>query len=70
MLTRALAFDLESDGIIVVAIHPGWVRTDMGGSAAPLTPAESARGVLDVAEGLTDADAGAFYTYEGREAPW
>lgn len=70
MLTRALAFDLESDGIIVVAIHPGWVQTDMGGSAAPLAPAESARGVLDVAEGLTAADAGAFYTYEGQEAPW
>jgi NAD(P)-dependent dehydrogenase (short-subunit alcohol dehydrogenase family) len=70
MLTRTLAFDLRSDGITVAAIHPGWVRTDMGGSAAPLAPAESARGVLEVAYGLTPADTGKFYTYQGREAPW
>lgn len=70
MLTRALAFDLDSDGIIVVAIHPGWVRTDMGGPTAPLGPAESVRGVLDVADDLSQADTGSFYTHEGREAPW
>lgn len=70
MLTRALAFDLQSDHVIVVAIHPGWVRTDMGGGAAPLAPTESVRGVLDVADGLSLTDTGKFYTYEGRQAPW
>jgi len=70
MLTRALALDLESDQIIVVAIHPGWVQTDMGGSGAPLRPAESARGVLDVADDLTLADTGSFHTYDGRQLPW
>lgn len=70
MLTRALAFDLESDEIVVVAIHPGWVQTDMGGSEAPLRPAESVRGVLDVADGLTLTDTGSFYTYDGRHPPW
>ncbi|MGD2103665.1 MAG: SDR family oxidoreductase [Anaerolineae bacterium] len=70
MLTRTLAFDLESDGISVVAVHPGWVRTDMGGSAAPLAPAESVQRVLDVADGLTLDDTGAFYSYEGRQLPW
>jgi len=70
MLTRALAFDLDADGIVVVAIHPDWVRTDMGGSGAPLAPEESARGVLDVADGLTQADTASFYTYQGRELPW
>jgi NAD(P)-dependent dehydrogenase (short-subunit alcohol dehydrogenase family) len=70
MLTRALAFDLESDGIIVVAIHPGWVRTDMGGSAAPLASSDSARGVLDLAKGLTQSDTGSFYNYKGQQPPW
>lgn len=70
MLTRALAFDLRSDGITVVAMHPGWVRTDMGGSGAPLSPGESARGILSVASDLTLADSGTFITHQGQEAPW
>lgn len=70
MLTRTLAFDLRSDDVIVVAVHPGWVRTDMGGGAAPLDPDESTRGVLQVVDDLTLSDSGKFYTYRGREAPW
>jgi NAD(P)-dependent dehydrogenase (short-subunit alcohol dehydrogenase family) len=70
MLTRALAFDLRSAGIVVIAIHPGWVRTDMGGTTAPLSPAESARGVLDVADSLGPDDTGSFLRHDGREAPW
>lgn len=70
MFTRALAFDINLDGVIVIALHPGWVQTDMGGSMAPLTPAESVKGILQVTDGLTKADAGKFYTYEGDEYPW
>jgi NAD(P)-dependent dehydrogenase (short-subunit alcohol dehydrogenase family) len=70
MLTRALAFDLRSDGIAVLSVHPGWVRTDMGGSSAPVEPAESARGILQVADELTMSDTGEFYTYRGREVAW
>jgi NAD(P)-dependent dehydrogenase (short-subunit alcohol dehydrogenase family) len=70
MLTRTLAFDLRSEGIIVVALNPGWVRTDMGGSSADVTPAQSVRGMLDVIERLTEADTSRFFTWEGREHPW
>jgi NAD(P)-dependent dehydrogenase (short-subunit alcohol dehydrogenase family) len=70
MLTRALAFDVASHDITVVAIHPGWVRTDMGGSGAPLAPTASVRGVLHVADNLNQADTGSFFAYEGRELPW
>jgi len=70
MLTRTLAFDLRSDGIIVVAVHPGWVQTDMGGSAADLTPAESVHGMLRVIERLTEADTSKFFAWEGQEHPW
>jgi NAD(P)-dependent dehydrogenase (short-subunit alcohol dehydrogenase family) len=70
MLTRTLAFDLRSDGIIVVAIQPGWVQTDMGGSSADLTPTESVGSMLKVIGGLTEAHTSKFYTREGREHPW
>jgi NAD(P)-dependent dehydrogenase (short-subunit alcohol dehydrogenase family) len=70
MLTRTLALDLRSEGIIVVAMNPGWVQTDMGGSAADLTPAESVHGMLNVIERLIEADTGKFFTWEGQEHPW
>lgn len=70
MYTRALAFDKNTDGIIVIALHPGWVRTDMGGSIAPITPTESVIGILDVVSRLTIADNGRFLTNDGVEYPW
>lgn len=70
MLTRAMAFDLRSEGIVVMAIHPGWVRTDMGGASAPLSPVKSAQGVLDVAFDVTLDDTGSFFRHDGRAAPW
>ena len=70
MYTRALAWDPEARGITVIALHPGWVRTDMGGEAAPILPAESAAGILRVADGLSPEDNGKFLTWDGREYPW
>jgi NAD(P)-dependent dehydrogenase (short-subunit alcohol dehydrogenase family) len=70
MFTRALAWDENVEGVVVVAVHPGWVRTDMGGSMAPVTPADSVQGILRVTAGLTKADSGKFYTYQGDEYPW
>jgi NAD(P)-dependent dehydrogenase (short-subunit alcohol dehydrogenase family) len=70
MLTRTLAHDLRHVGIIVLALHPGWVRTDMGGRLAPLKPAESARSILALADRLTLADSGRFLDRKGRPLPW
>ncbi|MFC1996240.1 SDR family oxidoreductase [Chloroflexota bacterium] len=70
MYTRALAWDPETEGITVIAIHPGWVRTDMGGPDAHLSTTQSVSGVLKVTDGLTPADNGNFYTWEGSELPW
>ncbi|TRY66411.1 hypothetical protein DNTS_003370 [Danionella cerebrum] len=70
MVTRCLAVDLESDGILCMALHPGWVRTDMGGSDAPLSPEESISSVLSVIGGLTEKDHGSFLHYTGEPLPW
>jgi len=70
MYTRALAFDKNTDGIIVIALHPGWVRTDMGGSIAPLSVQESAQGILSLIERLTPAHHGKFLTHDGVDHPW
>lgn len=57
-------------GAVAVVIHPGWVRTDMGGRGASISVAESARGILGVLDRLTVADHGKFLTWDGRIHPW
>ncbi|KAI7812175.1 C-factor [Triplophysa rosa] len=70
MVTRCLAVDLEDDGILCVALHPGWVRTDMGGTMAPLSVEESISSVLPVISGLTEKNHGGFVDYSGDNVPW
>lgn len=70
MLTRRAALDLAGEGITVVAVNPGWVRTDMGGPGAQLDPAESVAGMLALAERLFPRDGGAFYDWNGDRRRW
>ena len=51
-------------------MHPGWVRTDMGGASAPLSVAGSVAGMRQVIARLTAAEHGRFWTWNGREHPW
>ncbi|MEM7111788.1 MAG: SDR family oxidoreductase [Chloroflexota bacterium] len=60
----------ECPEMISIVIHPGWVQTDMGGSQAAITAETSAAGILSVAAGLTTADNGRFYIYNGESHPW
>ena len=70
LLAKGLAATLASRGIIVVALSPGWVRTDMGGAGAPLASETSVAGLRKVIAGLTPADSGKFFSYDGSAIPW
>ncbi len=67
-LMKNLAFDVQAQGIQVLVVHPGWVRTDMGGTAAPLSVAESVRGIRQVIATVTET--GTFYAYDGKVTAW
>jgi NAD(P)-dependent dehydrogenase (short-subunit alcohol dehydrogenase family) len=67
---QVLALELEQDGVIVCPVHPGWVRTDMGGPNAQISVAESAAGLFKLITSLTREHSGRFWTWDGREHPW
>jgi NAD(P)-dependent dehydrogenase (short-subunit alcohol dehydrogenase family) len=70
MATVLLASALRPRGITVVALHPGWVQTDMGGTGATITPGASVDGLLRVIDGLKPADSGRFLDWRGQPLPW
>ena len=70
MAARRLAAVLGPRGITVLVMHPGWVRTDMGGASAPLLPRAAVTGMLAVLARATPAQGGHFYAYDGTELPW
>ena len=76
MACRSMAHNLRGSGIAVVAISPGWVRTDMGGSAAPLAVEESVYRMMGLIARLTPAQSGSSSTIEDRSCsgsrgrPW
>ena len=70
MVSVNLARELAGQAITVLALHPGWVRTDMGGADAPVTPRESAQGLRRVIAGATLDRSGSFTNYDGRPLPW
>ena len=70
MLARGFSISLKPRGILVLALHPGWVRTDMGGPGAPLEPEESVRGLRKVIAGSKQQDSGKFLSHDGAAIPW
>jgi NAD(P)-dependent dehydrogenase (short-subunit alcohol dehydrogenase family) len=70
MASRSLAHDLKKDGIVVVALSPGWVQTDMGGSEAPTPVTESAAGLIGLIDRLTLEDSGGFFGFRGERIAW
>lgn len=70
MLTRAVAGQLKGEGFVVVCVHPGWVKTDMGTDRAPLTTDQSVGGMLSAFDKLNKDSNGTFFDYKGEQLPW
>lgn len=69
-VTRSMSVDLQSDGILVTSIHPGWVKTEMGGRNATLTVEESVSNIIKTVLALNENHNGKFIQYDGKEVPW
>ena len=69
-LTRTIAAELKKDRFICIALCPGWVRTDMGGSGATVSPEDSVAAILKVIDRLKPSDTGRFLDRHGKDNPW
>jgi len=69
-LSRSLAASLGRRRVTVLAVAPGWVRTDMGGRGAPLSVEDSVRGIVDVLETRAGTGRHGFVDYRGRDVEW
>lgn len=70
IVVKSLSLDLAARGIRAVVLHPGWVRTDMGGPNALISAERSVAGMRGVLDRLTAADSGRFIGFDGVEVPW
>jgi len=71
MMAKNLAVELRGDGIVSVAINPGWVQTDMGGPSAAIAVGDSVRGILRAIDGATIDNCGdGIFDWKGGRYPW
>lgn len=66
----AYAYDAKQYGITSIVLSPGWVKTDMGGPNAPLTPTESVSRLIKIIDRITLKDTGKFFNWDGNEHKW
>ncbi|XP_073829283.1 SDR family oxidoreductase sniffer isoform X1 [Musca autumnalis] len=69
-ITKALSVDLASQKILCVSMHPGWVRTDMGGPMAPLEVGSTTTEIIDTILKFNAKHHGGFYQHDGQQLPW
>ena len=70
LLVKGLSIDLAPRGVRTLAVHPGWVVTDMGGPDAPVNKVDSIAGIRQVVANYGGGQTGRFFQYDGRELPW
>lgn len=69
-IMRSMSIDLAKRNVVAIPLHPGWARTEMGGSMATVDPADSARGMRDVIARAGMAQSGHYLVYDGSEMAW
>ncbi|MDZ4212098.1 MAG: SDR family NAD(P)-dependent oxidoreductase, partial [Methylotenera sp.] len=70
MVMKSLSVDLTKYGVSVATLHPGWVKTDMGGPYGLIDSETSVQGLRKVIALLSLNNSGKFYAYDGKEIPW
>lgn len=70
MMSRCLAGDLRAEDITVISLHPGFIKTDMGGVNARLTLDQAIPTMVSVIDGLTPNDSGKFFNWDGSQVDW
>lgn len=70
MFAKNLSIKLYPKGVTVIALHPGWVKTSMGGQDAPLTAKESATHQQKLFDELDHSKSGSFFNYDGQILDW
>src|SRR5262245_7493085 len=70
MVGRGVANDLRGRGVIAVLLHPGWVRTRMGGPSGRISVEECVEGQQALLDSMAPSQSGRFFNYDGRELPW
>jgi len=68
--SKNMSIELLPKGILVIPLHPGWVKTQMGGANALIETQESVGGILNVLEKLDENTTGHFMRFDGKEASW
>ncbi len=70
MAMKNFSIDLRDKGVLVMSMHPGWVRTDMGGPNGLIDTETCASTMIKTLQGLTDKDHGTFLRYNNTSIPW
>ncbi|KAL8194589.1 UNVERIFIED_CONTAM: hypothetical protein K2H54_025546 [Gekko kuhli] len=70
MLTKCQSMGYKDDGILCTAIHPGWVKTELGSDQADITVGESVDGIMKVLCNISEKQHGVLVTWEGNVLPW
>ncbi|MDI1448770.1 SDR family oxidoreductase [Polyangium sp. 6x1] len=70
MASKTMAVDLRDEHFTVIALHPDWVKTDMGGPEAPMTVEDAVAGILALVDRISRTESGGFYHFRGDTIPW
>lgn len=68
MINKSISHD--NPWLTSIVVHPGWVKTDMGGEAAPVLPEDSAKGIWELALSMKQSQSGKFFEFTGKEIAW
>jgi len=69
-VVKSMSMDFSDKGITCLALHPGWVKTDMGGPNAEITTRQCVNQLFDILENCSAKDNGKFIDVDGQEVPW